>query len=117
MNREIKFRGKQKTWIYGGFFKRDDGTCIIINDEGEFEVDPKSIGQFTELEDKEGKEIYEGDIVRSEMQPTKDALMTETCIMEFNPNSGYSPKHGMAFDNTWIDHFIIGNIYDNPELI
>ena len=70
MNREIKFRGElvnSKEWAEGNLCIRVDGTYIITPDEtilGKYgKVNKETVGQYTGLHDKNGKEIWENDIV------------------------------------------------------
>lgn len=135
MNRIIKFRGKRidnGEWVYGelctprlfdskrGYFG-EDVPCIFC-DEGNVPIIPESVGQFTGLLDKNGKEIYEGDIL---MLGSSDAGICEVkwnesqlafCIrFYYERNLGIRPLGAWARDGK--DIAILGNIHDNPELL
>ena len=119
--REIKFRGldlEKNVFTYGDLIHNgvDAYSRIFvlgIKQDGEypFEIKPETAGQFTGLKDKNGKEIYEGDILCWEKyQGTKHHSVW---IVEFDPFKPYK---------TWLcsgeeDAIVIGNIYENPELI
>lgn len=124
MNREILFRGKRPDtgeWVFGWYFQKqnpysEDGFPIThyISDLPPFfgyEVDLESVGQFTGLFDKNGKRIFEGDIVTDKWQ--------NVCEVRFDRGEYALVRKGSLYQ--WIgicaaDCTIIGNIHDNPEL-
>ena len=128
--REILFRGKitQDEWVYGFYenVKLEEATIHYIN--GKI-VSSKTVGQFTGLTDKNGKKIFEGDIVKAiqteydedkEQQPIVFEVIGE---MIFEDGCfGLRAKHFVDFyapmwqeDNVELE--VIGNVHDNPELL
>ena len=122
--REVKFRGKfskseDKEWKYGYLtrhrnFKTDEGYyCIQHSDIQSTQVDEDSIGEFTGLKDKNGKEIYEGDIVEvSTNGMNKERLKVNWMIYYWYP---FGELYQPTYSGTIIE--VIGNIYENPELL
>ena len=139
MDRIIKFRGfneELNKWLYGSLIKmnceysdkeffilpamrlvdfKHDAFCSLIR-----EVAPESVGQFTELLDKDGKEIYEGDILLFSNQLALRIVLWEDSYAKFefhllnkSPQPcGYTLCKGNA---NVIE--IVGNIYENHELL
>jgi uncharacterized phage protein (TIGR01671 family) len=130
MKREIKFRAKDytDTWIYGFVGEDKDGAYIIpTDDDGRVRVDDTTIGQYTELHDKYGREIYEGDIVAMMRTPEKrQKRIMVRHIAECVSVSNWHFKsltegvltYCMAGFGSWDSYKmeVVGNIYDNPEL-
>lgn len=114
--REIKFRGKRLDngeWVYGDLHIRTPFPHIHSEiDYGKVDIDPHTVGQFTGLHDKNGKEIYEGDIVRYDMGGECEVSY---CIgggfAGFDLSPAFHNEHQLT------DVEVIGNIHDNPELL
>ena len=131
--REILFRGKRADngeWIEGGILQTENWASIYVCkdyqgsmneppccDVEEYEVIPETVGQYTSLTDKNGKKIFEGDIIQS--LETK-----ETAVVQWFPeHSAFmvwcksSNEVGFLYECTKSNIEVIGNIYDNPELL
>ena len=125
--RTIKFRGKDRydgIWHYGSLIVNGifGHTHICDTSLGYNEVEPKTVGQFTGLKDKNGQWIYEGDILKWD----KDGLlyvvkfwagMFYASVKECNDGIfGGFPLHALT-EHEDRKCEIVGNIYDNPELL
>lgn len=140
--REILFRGKRVDngeWVFGYYIKgyrhctspfapidyevhyityyEKEKKCFV-----DIEVVPETVGQFTGLTDKNGKKIFEGDIVRNnkhgEDNDTYDYYSTifsnGSFRAQYLDNLEYTPK---IYDIYFEGYEVIGNIHDNPELL
>lgn len=122
--REIKFRGKSiesGEWVYGDIsvICADDGEITInyphkhstsgLHITMSIPVNPDTVGQYSGIPDKTGKDICEGDIVRSESGRIYEVIFE---------HGAYRVRHKdsklILVDGTY--YSIIGNIYDTPEL-
>lgn len=128
--REILFRGKRtdnREWIEGDIHKNTDFSKAHIHPNGErvrsFDVIPETVGQYIGLTDKNGKRIFEGDIVSyfNKEILNSEVIYKDGCFM-FRFISEYTQrmrqtKQEPIFDNVSVCGEIIGNIWDNPEIL
>lgn len=131
MNRAIKFRGKSfdsGKWIYGFYSERNGKSYIQMDGEVILTpVDPATVGQLTGLKDKSEREIYEGDVFTVNGKYPKLVKYKEDracfCISNTDQmcDEGWMDIWQSPNPRWWSDHSakieIIGNIYDNPELL
>lgn len=127
--RTIKFRGKcakgsryAGEWAYGSCVQCEKSDDVLItaaiNDRCSctYHVDPATVGQFTGLTDKNGKEIYEGDIIKEDNLIHKILWINEAsafcrCNLKYMDIRYRISRDAMSYIE------VIGNIHDNPELI
>ena len=123
MKREILFRGKVTglplylqdkkkvgTWVYGSYLSYPTAQIVVLEDE--YVVDPATVGQFTGLYDKNGKKIFEGDVVFAgygEYYQSTHEYST-TIIID---GANYEELNALCNANV-VE--VIGNIHGSPEL-
>jgi uncharacterized phage protein (TIGR01671 family) len=127
MNREIKFKGKRidnDKWMVGDLNHLVDG-MYISNDHGSnmARVYPDTVGQYTGLKDKNGKEIYNGDILAHDGNPmgyVVDGVRGYCFDVVFFFPGRPEIKASWSLYGTVVNNFngdveIIGNIHDKQE--
>lgn len=142
MNREILFRAKKVDggkWVEGYVVKKHGAYFIYdINNsdacrQNAYLIEEDTICQYTELTDKNGKKIFEGDILRGFQYPFchdgeynyyAEIIFANCSFMTYTRKNPSSCVRGISDGNTelmecWVseDWEVIGNIYDNPELL
>lgn len=124
--RDIIFRGigiKSREWVYGAYVPAmDEDDCdSIIDEQGEHHiVFSDTVGQYTGLQDKNGKEIWEGDIVMAETNDEDHPMSELPFVIVFSDGAfciAEDEESPWAPIDTFMDMEVIGNIHDNPDLL
>lgn len=134
--REILFRGKRVDngeWAFGYFWNNDVGNSFIRvtkeNDEivlKDYEVISETVGEYTGLTDKNGKRIFEGDIVKTcgnhigkiEFGQYWDEEVEEDFYgYAWVGKDEYGESITLSLNKCWNGHEVIGNIHDNLEFL
>ena len=126
--REILFRGKfGNEWKYGYLSVEPQGLVIkepyIGNKSEIWHIDPETVGQYTCLTDKNGRKIFEGDIVKYRndimvIMYDNITLCFEMCYAQYyssNWNCNCGGLYGRITANKKVE--VIGNVFDNPEML
>lgn len=137
MEREILFRGKRLDggeWVEGNYYESSISGCFILQNVQKktvnartgvfsmrdvpipYEVDPATVGQYVGMPDKNGTKIFDGDLLKY------TGYEDDTPYRVFWKHTGWYIQYenrqpeslGISLPEDWE---IIGNIYDNPELL
>ena len=129
--RNIIFRGKRINrngeWGYGDLRRFGGNTWVFPHDnDAAYDADmvnPETVGEYTGLNDRRCNPIYEGDILRvTSLQPETLGKKMNVAVEYDGGRAAFLVKNGEKFQQLGLcalenDVVIIGNIYDNPELL
>ena len=123
--RKIKFRGKRidtGEWVYGSLIQWQGGFCTIYGKQLStlyplvYDVIPDTVGQYTGLQDRNGQDVYEGDLLRT---PEGNIMIAEWVGSGIVTRCLTPTYDGMMNTNRYAFPVSekIANVHDNPELL
>lgn len=131
--RQIRFRGRSLRtgeWLYGDLLRNENGAVAVVppfklnkhNECSYYEVDADTVGQFIGVTDKNGKEIYEGDIILYGNTIKNVVVFRHGAFGYLVDGFGfisYAGNTNFTFNplDRSKEHEVIGNIFDNPDLL
>lgn len=126
--RTIKFKAlwtdgdSELLWVHGYVVEEDGAYVIYPGGEADGFIIPKehenTIGQYTGLKDKNGQEIYEGDVVSDMWNNLYTPVFQNGIYMAYNPKHLTQNGPSTQFNVIWKDGCeIVGNIFENKELL
>lgn len=129
--REITFRGKRKSdgqWVEG-----DLSRCVAVGETHicrvednlsttTHRVDPETVCQYTGLADKNGRKIFEGDILSGRKYHgygQGGEYKPDMCIVKWNKErAAFDPVYWWeGYKHDLKDYEVVGNVFDNPKLL
>lgn len=121
--RIIKFKAKRldgKGWVCGYFYEENGNTYIIENRQKEsklnrnltYQVDPSTVCQFTGLKDCKGREVWEGDIVESEIYDLFKGSSKVKAVIEYMDGEFVAITDGIPYSLYFKYLKVIGNKFD-----
>ncbi len=140
--RKILFRGKRTDngeWVQSGnvltfndegegklnFIPKKDTRCVCVHDDDDnvisfkegmfYKVIPETVGQYTGLTDKNGKKIFEGDILKGSWETILTIFFDEiSSSYRVKTSTGHEREPSYYGVDKWE---VVGNVYDTPELL
>lgn len=125
--RQIRFRGRSLRtgeWLYGDLLRNENGAVAVVppfklnkhNECSYYEVDADTVGQFIGVTDKNGKEIYGGDLVRY-YDDIEDELVTRPVeyLDDYCAFCAVHPKRDPDGIFAQWEYEVVGNIHDKKE--
>ena len=127
--RTIKFKAKRLDngeWCEGYFYEENGNTYIIENRQKEsmlnrnvtYEVDPSTVCQFTGLKDRDGNEVWEGDILERDIPKGTSDVVIRRAAVEFDEGHfalGYNMTYPLGYTLGEGLFRVVGNVFDEKE--